>query len=81
MTNPLSPELAAGVHPAVPAPIVLNGSFPATEQWTVVWVNDVADNGGGDPNPQDYKRVTVNIGWMQDGVSDTVRVSRLFLVR
>ena len=81
MTNPLSAELSPGVHPAAPTPIVLNGNVPATEHWTVAWVDDVADNGGGDPDPNDYKRVTVCIGWTQAGVSDTVRLSRFFLPR
>ena len=79
--NPQSSDLLPGNHPAVPATIVLNGQATASEQWFVAWVDDPADNAGGDPNPQDYKRVTVKIGYVVDGLSDTVRVSRLFLAQ
>ena len=67
------------VHPPTPNAIALGGNMPATESWVVEWVNDPVDNGGGtDPQPQDYRRVTVRVAWTQAGNTDTVRLWRYF---
>jgi hypothetical protein len=79
LKDPLNPDLAPGVHPPLPQPRPLNGNFTGTEQWTVTWVDDPADNAGGDPNPNDYKRVTVQIRWMAGTVQDHIELSRIIL--
>ena len=72
-------DLALGPHG--PNALQLNDNPSGSESWTVDWVDDPVDgSGGGDSNPDDYKRVTIRIGWTQGGAPDTVRLSRLFLV-
>ena len=50
------------------------------EQWTVTWINDPADNAAGvDPNPNDYKEVTVEVRWMAGTIQDRVQMTRIIL--
>jgi len=75
--NPAAAELNIGLHG--PNPRVLNHNRTGTESWTVVWVDDPVDNLGGDADPHDYKRATVEIDWRQGGLPDHVSMSRSFL--
>jgi Tfp pilus assembly protein PilV len=68
-------DLAPGSHG--PFPRSLNDAPVGAERWTVTWVDDPADDAGGDPNPNDYKLVTVEVTWSSGGVQDTVRLSRI----
>jgi prepilin-type N-terminal cleavage/methylation domain-containing protein len=77
--DPAAADLTVGTHPAVPRPVTLNKNHTGTERWTVVWVDDPVDNPGGDPDPNDYKRATVEIDWQQGAIPDRVRMSRSFL--
>jgi len=77
LKNPTSADLSPGVHG--PFPRTLDGNMTGTEQWTVTWVNDPADNTGGDPNPNDYKQVVVDVRWMSGTVPDQVQITRIIL--
>ncbi len=77
LKDPLNAELSPGAHGPRPRP--LNGNLTGTEEWTVTWVDDPADNAGGDPNPNDYKRVTVDVRWMSGTVQDHIQLSRIIL--
>lgn len=71
------PALTEGTHG--PAPITLSGDRTGDESWFVEWVDDPLDGlaGPGDPDPNDYKRVTVAITWTQGATSDTVQLTRI----
>src|SRR5262245_34089640 len=58
LRDPTNTDLDPGVHGPLPRP--LNGDASGTVQWTVTWVDDPADNAGGDSDPNDYKQVTVD---------------------
>jgi prepilin-type N-terminal cleavage/methylation domain-containing protein len=75
--NPATADLNVGTHG--PFPRILNHNLTGTETWTVAWVDDPVDNGGGDADPNDYKRATVVIDWQQGGLHDHVQMSRSFL--
>ena len=75
--DPLNADLTPGVHGPLPRP--LNGNTTGTETWTVTWVDDPADNAGGDPNPNDYKQVTVDVSWKWGTVQDHIQLSRFIL--
>jgi prepilin-type N-terminal cleavage/methylation domain-containing protein len=75
--DPAAADLTVGVHG--PTPRVLNHNLTGTEKWTVIWVDDPVDNGLGDADPNDYKRVTVEVAWQQGGLQDRIRMSRTFL--
>ncbi|TMQ70267.1 MAG: hypothetical protein E6K80_09035 [Candidatus Eisenbacteria bacterium] len=68
-------DLAPGTHGPLPRP--LNGNMSGTERWTVTWIDDPVDNAGGDPNPNDYKQVTVDVRWMSGAVQDHVQLTRI----
>ena len=76
--DPAAADLTVGTH-LRPGNITLNKNQTGTEQWTVVWVDDLVDNLGGDQDPNDYKRATVEIDWQQGAIPDRVRMSRSFL--
>ena len=71
------PALSVGTHG--PAPVTLSGDRVGEESWFVEWVDDPLD-GAGDPDPNDYKRVTVAITWTQGAVADTVQLTRILRV-
>lgn len=75
--DPAVADLDAGSHG--PVPRTLNRNQTGLETWTVAWVDDPVDNATGDTDPNDYKRVTVEIAWRQGGLLDQVRLSRTFL--
>lgn len=77
LKDPTNAELSPGNHG--PIPCTLNGNATGTEQWTVTWVNDPADNAGGDTNPNDFKQVEVNVRWMSGTIQDQVQLSRIIL--
>src|SRR5215475_7321708 len=56
--DPAASDLTVGTH-VRPGNITLNHNQTGTEQWTVVWVDDPVDNFPSDPDPNDYKRATV----------------------
>src|SRR5262245_38913128 len=63
-----------------PFPRPLDGNTTGTEEWTVTWKDDDADGlGGADPNPNDYKEVTVVVRWMSGHLQDHVELSRIIL--
>ncbi len=73
-----SPFFAPGLHG--PTPVPLNSQQTGSESWNVVWVDDPVDGlGAGDSDPNDYKRVTVIVGWVQGAVADSIQLSRTFL--
>lgn len=74
--DPGSSELAIGTH-NVPTPLPI-GRTVGNQWWVVAWVDDPSDGvaGGGDANPQDYKRVTYYVAWNQGGIPDTVILTR-----
>ncbi len=77
LKDPAAPDLSAGAHG--PVAHTLNHNQTGSESWTVAWVDDPVDNGAGDPDPNDYKRVTVEVRWMQGGLQDRIRLSRNYL--
>ena len=77
LRSPGDAELAPGTHGPFSRSLQGNGS--GMEEWTVTWVNDPADNGGGDPNPNDYKNIVVRVYWTSGTVQDTVQISRILL--
>jgi type II secretory pathway pseudopilin PulG len=77
LRNPGDPDLAPGPHG--PIPHSLHGNGTGVEEWTVTWVNDPADNAGGDANPNDYKAVVARVRWTSGPVQDTVQLSRIIL--
>src|SRR5262245_19101016 len=76
LRDPQNLELAAGTHG--PFPRSLNGNATGTEEWTVTWVDDPANNAGG-PTPNDYKLVVVEVRWMAGAIQDHVQRSRIIL--
>jgi len=54
-----------------------------TTRWTVSWVDDpvdrLASSSPSDPNPNDMKRITVEVIWSLGGSTDTLRMSRMVL--
>jgi prepilin-type N-terminal cleavage/methylation domain-containing protein len=74
--NPGSADLTIGTHTVV-TPLAV-GRTLGSQWWSVAWVDDPVDGvaGGGDPNPQDYKRVTYYVAWNQGGIRDTVILTR-----
>jgi prepilin-type N-terminal cleavage/methylation domain-containing protein len=75
--DPANADLAAGNHG--PFGLTLNQNQTGSEAWYVAWVDDPVDNGGGDLDPNDYKRVTVKVRWNQASLPDSVVLSRSFL--
>lgn len=74
--DPNSGDLTPGTHNvATPLPI---GKTIGSQWWVVAWVDDPVDGvaGGGDSNPQDYKRVTYYVAWDHGGIRDTVILTR-----
>ena len=75
----------------VPPLTLTNGSqtfwtgYPAsgTTRWTILWVDDPIDRLAGssppDPNPNDMKRILIEVDWQLGGARDTLRMSRLVL--
>lgn len=70
---PSSTELALGDHPATPIPFTHQGRTYGTETWTVSVFDDPATTGSAD-----LKRVTARVVLTGFGVTDTVRMTRLF---
>ena len=84
LRDPSNPDLDALPPPGKlhgPFPRSLNGNATGAEQWTVTWVDDPADNAGagGDPNPNDYKLVTVDVRWMSGAVQDHLQLTRIIV--
>lgn len=61
-----------------PFPISLNDRTNGTIEWTSSWRNDPADDAGGDPDPKDYRELTVVVRW-QGALADTVALTRVFM--
>jgi len=77
LKDPTNIELSPGNHG--PLPRLLNANVNGTEQWTVTWIDDAADNTGGDPDPNDYKEVTVDVRWASGSVQDHIELKRILL--
>lgn len=77
LKNPAHADLSPGVHG--PLARTLNQNQTGTEQWAVTWLDDPVDNTPGDPDPSDYRRVTVTVVWSQAGIADSVQLARSFL--
>ena len=77
LKDPTNPDLNPGPHG--PYPLPLNGNATGFEQWTVTWIDDPADNGGGDVNPNDYKKVVVGVHWTSGSVQDSLQLTRIIL--
>jgi prepilin-type N-terminal cleavage/methylation domain-containing protein len=76
--DPAAADLTVGLH-VRPGNLTLIRNPTGTERWTVVWVDDLVDNQGGDSDPNDYKRATVVIAWRQGSLPDSIQMSRSFL--
>jgi hypothetical protein len=78
VTPGTAPELVAPSTHTVP--FQLDGKTLGAETWQVSWVDDPADGlaGAGDWNPNDLKRVTVEVTYRMGTITDTVTVTRLF---
>jgi len=73
-----APELAVGSYQA---PFFFNGEKIGTEAWTIEWLDDPSDGtGSSDPDPDDLKKVTVEVRWRMASDADVIRLSRLFAV-
>jgi len=76
MLSPSDVALSVGL-PHVSSTIVNGQVF--TERWTVQWVDDPIDGtGGADVNPNDLRRVTLDVYFQQGMLTDTLRLTRLF---
>lgn len=76
VSNPMSPDLTAGLHPDPSDPPILFhhlGQDLGTESWTVENWDDPSI-----PGSPDMRRVTARIVLNEQGVTDTVRLTRLF---
>jgi prepilin-type N-terminal cleavage/methylation domain-containing protein len=73
-----SPELTVGDHTG-PLPIEIAPGLSVEEKWKVDPVNDPADGVGSDPNPVDYRRVTVSMSWTHGSFPEKIELTRLFL--
>ena len=63
------------------APFFFNGEKIGTEAWTIEWLDDPSDGtGSSDPDPDDLKKVTVEVRWRMASDADVIRLSRLFAV-
>jgi hypothetical protein len=71
-----APELAVGNHG--PYARTLGTGLVAAERWSVTWVDDSVDNSPSDPDPNDYKRLVLTVGWSQAGVADSIQLERVF---
>lgn len=64
-------------------PFWIDGAPPGTSSWTVAWVDDPIDGLAGsspsDPNPNDMKRITVQVVWGAGGSTHTLSISRMVL--
>lgn len=64
-------------------PFWIEGLQAGTTRWTVVWVDDPADrlasSSPADPDPDDLRRIAVEVTWHLGGANDTLRMSRLLL--
>jgi prepilin-type N-terminal cleavage/methylation domain-containing protein len=77
--NPGAAELVVGGPNSVA--LAINAHVDGTQTTQVDWVDDPIDKTAatGDGNPNDYKRVTVTISWIQGGTTDQVVGSRVVL--
>jgi prepilin-type N-terminal cleavage/methylation domain-containing protein len=76
--QPWHAELAVGPPDHGPFPRQLNGSPRGSESWAVSWVDDRVDGTWpADSDTHDYKRATVVIQWVHDGVQDHITLSRI----
>jgi hypothetical protein len=58
---------------------VVDGQVVGIQEWNVVWVDDPIDGtGGGDPSPNDLKRVTLQVSFHQGSSGDVVELTRFF---
>ena len=72
-------DAGAGLRLHGPFPVSLNDRTNGTVEWRSSWRDDPQDNGaGGDPNPNDYRQVTVVVRW-QGAIADSVALSRFFM--
>lgn len=72
-------DAGAGQRLHGPFPVSLNDRIDGTVEWRSSWWDDPQDNGaGGDPDPKDYRQVTVVVRW-QGAVPDSVALSRFFM--
>jgi hypothetical protein len=76
LNAPGDTSLTIGAHSIY---FFVNGQAVGTDRWFVSWVDDPIDGvGGGDPNPQDLKRVRVSVDFGAGAFSDTVSLTRTF---
>lgn len=71
-------DAGTGVRLHGPFPIGLNDRTNGTVEWRSAWIDDPQDDGAGDPDPRDYRQVTMVVRW-QGGVADSILLSRLFM--
>jgi len=76
MLSPGDTALTVGTHMSS---FILNGQVIGTQRWTVTWVDDPIDGiGAADPNPNDLRRVTLDVYFQQGTLTDTLRLTRVF---
>lgn len=75
-----SDSLDAGVGQRLhgPFPVTLNEYASGTVEWRSTWWDDPQDNGAGDPDPNDFRQVTVVVRW-QGAIADSIVLSRFFM--
>jgi prepilin-type N-terminal cleavage/methylation domain-containing protein len=79
VAGPTDAGLAIGTHQS---PFLLDGVPLGMQEWTVEYVDDPSDGIGGadaDGNPNDLKRVTLEVTWQTGSMTDMVRLTRYFL--
>ena len=84
-------QLAVDSLSTISGAALVNGSEPfwgpnfqaGTTAWTVTWIDDPADrlasSSPSDANPNDLKRISVEVEWNLGGSRDTLRMSRTVL--
>ncbi len=73
-------DTVPGTHVSALAP-PLPGNIPATERLYVSYLDDPADGvAAADPNPHDYKQITVTVSW-DLGAPDSVSLSSYFAAK
>jgi prepilin-type N-terminal cleavage/methylation domain-containing protein len=78
-SDSLNADVSQPVIP--PFSVKLNDRQSGTVEWRSVWVDDPVDDpsgGGPDPDPKDYRRVTVVVRWA-GAADDSVALSRFIM--
>jgi len=76
VTSPTtSPDLIRDIEHSTP--FVVGGKTLGVVRWWVQFVNDPSDGTYSDPNPDDLRKVFIEVEWAQGGVTDRVRLTRV----